>query len=73
LKRSLSLKITPEKAQTVKDRLAYLDKNWLMLSAGREGFLAEPERRGVDGHAIQWGDMVRTSYQPDDMLIQDRH
>ncbi|KAL9476398.1 hypothetical protein ACSS6W_006239 [Trichoderma asperelloides] len=57
LRKSLSLKIAPEKAETVKDRLAYLDKNWLMLSAGREGFLAEPERRGVDGHAIQWGDM----------------
>lgn len=57
LTKSLSLKLAPEKAETVKDRLAYLDKNWLMLSAGREGFLAEPERRGVDGHAIQWGDM----------------
>lgn len=68
LKKSLALKIAPEKAETVKDRLAYLDQNWLMLSAGREGFLAEPERRGVDGHAIQWGDMVRIRYPSDGML-----
>lgn len=65
LKKSLSLQLTPEKAETVKERLAYLDKNWLMLSAGREGFLAEAERRGVDGHAIQWGDMVRICYSSD--------
>lgn len=70
LKKSLSLQLAPEKAETVKDRLAYLDKNWLMLSAGREGFLAEPERRGVDGHAIQWGDMVRMCYSSDDVLSE---
>lgn len=72
LKKSLSLKIVPEKAASVKDRLAYLDKNWLMLSAGREGFLAEPERRGVDGHAIQWGDMVRMQYPSNEMLIREQ-
>lgn len=73
LKKSLALKITPEKAQTVKDRLAYLDKNWLMLSAGREGFLAEPERRGVDGHAIQWGDMVRKCHPSADELAGEQY
>lgn len=73
LKKSLSLKLTPEKAETVKDRLAYLDKNWLMLSAGREGFLAEAERRGVDGHAIQWGDMVRRRHLSDNVLILEQY
>lgn len=73
LTKSLSLELAPEKAETVKDRLAYLDKNWLMLSAGREGFLADPERRGVDGHAIQWGDMVRICYPSDDVLIREQY
>ncbi|UKZ61812.1 uncharacterized protein TrAtP1_003070 [Trichoderma atroviride] len=73
LTKSLSLKLSPEDAGTVKDRLAYLDKNWLVLSAGREGFLAEPERRGVDGHAIQWGDMVRRPYPSDNALIREQY
>ncbi|KAL6863576.1 Thioesterase/thiol ester dehydrase-isomerase [Trichoderma novae-zelandiae] len=57
LQTSLSLAIAPAKADEVRDRLAFLDKNWLELSAGREGFLADEERRGVDRHAVQWGDM----------------
>ncbi|KAL5093381.1 hypothetical protein Trisim1_011185 [Trichoderma cf. simile WF8] len=57
LKQSLSLKIEPKKADEVKERLAYLDKNWLELSAGREGYLVDPERRGLDRHMVQWGDM----------------
>jgi hypothetical protein len=59
LNKSLSLKIAPVKVDEVRERLAYLDKNWLELSAGREGFLADLERRGINGHAVQWGDMVR--------------
>ncbi|KAL7948762.1 Thioesterase/thiol ester dehydrase-isomerase [Trichoderma barbatum] len=57
LQKSLSLKIAPTKVNEVRERLAYLDKHWLELSAEREGFLADPDRRGVDGHAVQWGDM----------------
>lgn len=57
LKKSLALKISPSKAEEVRQRLAYLDENWLQLSAGREGYLADEERRGVDRHAVQWGDM----------------
>ncbi|KAH0522622.1 hypothetical protein TsFJ059_006444 [Trichoderma semiorbis] len=57
LKQSLSLKIAPKKVDEVKERLAYLDKNWLELSAGREGYLVDPERRGLDRHMVQWGDM----------------
>ncbi|KAL7936471.1 Thioesterase/thiol ester dehydrase-isomerase [Trichoderma chlorosporum] len=57
LRKSLSLKITSTRADEVRERLAYLDKNWLELSAGREGFLADPERRGMDRHLVQWGDM----------------
>ncbi|TFB02706.1 hypothetical protein CCMA1212_005485 [Trichoderma ghanense] len=57
LHKSLSLKIAPSKIEEVKERLAYLDQNWLKLSAGREGYLADEERRGVDRHAVQWGDM----------------
>ncbi|KAL6887385.1 Thioesterase/thiol ester dehydrase-isomerase [Trichoderma longibrachiatum] len=57
LKKSLTLKIAPSKAEEVRQRLAYLDENWLQLSAGREGYLADEERRGVDRHAVQWGDM----------------
>ncbi|KAL7914056.1 Thioesterase/thiol ester dehydrase-isomerase [Trichoderma velutinum] len=57
LQKSLSLKIAPKQVDEVRERLAYLDKNWLELSAGREGFLADPERRGLDRHMVQWGDM----------------
>ncbi|KAL7794437.1 Thioesterase/thiol ester dehydrase-isomerase [Trichoderma ceciliae] len=57
LQKSLSLKITSGEADEVKQRLAYLDENWLELAAGREGFLADVGRRGVDGHVVQWGDM----------------
>ncbi|KAL7801043.1 Thioesterase/thiol ester dehydrase-isomerase [Trichoderma afarasin] len=57
LKQSLSLKIAPKKVDEVRERLAYLDKNWLELSAGREGYLVDPERRGLDRHMVQWGDM----------------
>ncbi|KAL7805913.1 Thioesterase/thiol ester dehydrase-isomerase [Trichoderma gracile] len=57
LKKSLTLKISSSKAEEVRQRLAYLDENWLQLSAGREGYLADEERRGVDRHAVQWGDM----------------
>ncbi|KAK1246006.1 hypothetical protein MKX07_005075 [Trichoderma sp. CBMAI-0711] len=45
-------------AEEVRQRLAYLDENWLQLSAGREGYLADEERRGLDRHAVQWGDML---------------
>lgn len=62
LQKSLSLKIAPNKVDEVRERLAYLDKNWLELSAGREGFLADPERRGLDRDMVQWGDMVRMRY-----------
>ncbi|KAL6699680.1 thioesterase-like superfamily domain-containing protein [Trichoderma pleuroticola] len=57
LQQSLSLKIAPKKVDEVRERLAYLDKNWLELAAGREGFLVDPERRGLDRHMVQWGDM----------------
>ncbi|KAL7954765.1 Thioesterase/thiol ester dehydrase-isomerase [Trichoderma compactum] len=57
LQKSLSLKIAPKRVDEVRERLAYLDKNWLELAAGREGFLADPERRGLDRHMVQWGDM----------------
>ncbi|KAH6609793.1 hypothetical protein Trco_003139 [Trichoderma cornu-damae] len=58
LKKTLSLKIASEKADEVRERLEYLDQNWLELSAEREGFLADIERRGVDRHVVQWGDML---------------
>lgn len=37
---------------------AYLDKNWLLLSAGRDGFIMDEEWWGMVNHQIFWGDMV---------------
>lgn len=36
----------------------YLDANWLLLSAGREGYIMDPKWWGMPDHPIFWGDMV---------------
>ncbi len=40
-----------------------LDSRWLDLIAGSEGFLTQPEWRGLDRREIIWGDIVRGNYQ----------
>lgn len=35
-----------------------IDKKWLDLMAGSEGFLTTPRWRGLNSHAVAWGDMV---------------
>ena len=42
----------------LRQQLAYLDENWLALSASREGFLAG-KWIGLDQLPVHWGDMVR--------------
>lgn len=42
----------------LKHHMSFLDQHRLNLSAGREGFLIEPQWRGLDKHNIAWGDMV---------------
>ncbi|KAJ3494030.1 hypothetical protein NLG97_g4345 [Lecanicillium saksenae] len=41
----------------LKRLMSYLDQHWLNLSAGREGYLVEPQWRGLDKHEIAWGEM----------------
>ncbi len=48
----------PKIVSQLKHHMSYLDQHWLNLSAGREGFLIEPQWRGLDKHNIAWGDMV---------------
>jgi hypothetical protein len=48
-----------EDGETLKRHLAYVDSNWLHLSAGREGFLTAERWRGLNNFAVAWGDMVR--------------
>lgn len=48
----------PKVVAQLKHHMSYLDQHWLNLSAGREGFLIEPQWRGLDKHNIAWGDMV---------------
>lgn len=47
----------PKVVAQLKHHMSYLDQHWLGLSAGREGYLVEPQWRGLDKHAIAWGDM----------------
>ncbi|KAM4066183.1 thioesterase-like superfamily protein [Hirsutella rhossiliensis] len=42
----------------LRERLEYIDKHWLELSAGREGFLTSHRWRGLDKHTVVWGEMV---------------
>lgn len=48
----------PKALAQLKHHMSYLDQHWLNLSAGREGYLIEPQWRGLDKHNIAWGDMV---------------
>lgn len=50
--------LPPKHAAELRERMSYLDKNWLELSAGREGYLADVKWRGVDKQSVAWGDMV---------------
>lgn len=54
------LSIKPEGKQIagLQECQNYLDQNWLELSAGLEGFLADEHLRGIHRHAVQWGDVV---------------
>ncbi|KAM3465105.1 hypothetical protein NHJ6243_001904 [Beauveria neobassiana] len=56
----------PKVLAQLKHHMSYLDQHWLNLSAGREGYLTEPQWRGLDKHSIAWGDM-------DSMLISTGH
>lgn len=58
IKKCLSLNIGAEDAGRLRERLDYLGKHWLELSAGCEGFLTTDRWRGLDKHSVAWGDMV---------------
>ncbi|KND87088.1 hypothetical protein TOPH_08272, partial [Tolypocladium ophioglossoides CBS 100239] len=59
INKCLSLQLGAEDAGRLRERLDYLDRRWLELSAGREGFLTTDRWRGLNMHAVTWGDMVR--------------
>lgn len=54
---------SPSKADRANAIAQDLDNRWLDLIAGSEGFLTQPEWRGLDRREIIWGDMVRGSHQ----------
>ncbi|CAM1508621.1 Fc.00g054690.m01.CDS01 [Cosmosporella sp. VM-42] len=49
--------LAPEQAAEVTEISSYVQSNWLELLAGREGFLTGKQWRGLDRHAVVWGDM----------------
>ena len=63
VKKCLSLQVGAEDATRLRERLDYLDKHWLELSVGREGFLTSYPRRGLNKHSVVWGDMV-SDFEP---------
>lgn len=48
-----------DRATRARRVLEQLDRRWIELSAGAEGFLSGPRWTGVDRHQVAWGDMVR--------------
>ncbi|RFU75897.1 hypothetical protein TARUN_6359 [Trichoderma arundinaceum] len=50
------MRLDAKQAAGLRECADYLDQNWLELSAGLEGFLADEKLRGVHRHAVQWGD-----------------
>ena len=50
---------SPSKAGRADALSQDLDSRWLDLIAGSEGFLTQPEWRGLDRREIIWGDIVR--------------
>lgn len=49
---------SPEKADKANAVSQDIDNRWLDLIAGSEGFLTQPEWRGLDSREIIWGDIV---------------
>lgn len=58
IKRSLSRCQSEQDASPLREQLERLDRQWVDLLAGREGFLTEPRWRGLNKHSVAWGDMV---------------
>ncbi|KAK3192655.1 hypothetical protein K4F52_001454 [Lecanicillium sp. MT-2017a] len=54
--------LPPKHAAELRERMSYLDKNWLELSAGREGYLADAKWRGVDKQSVAWGHVNNVLY-----------
>ena len=54
---------SPSKADRANAISQDLDNRWLDLIAGSEGFLTQPEWRGLDRREIIWGDIVRWNCQ----------
>lgn len=49
----------PKESKSELDRLGKdVSERWLDLLAGAEGYLTEPEWRGLNNHLVGWGDMV---------------
>ncbi|KYK54240.1 hypothetical protein DCS_06197 [Drechmeria coniospora] len=57
IQKCLSLRLCDQDDQRLREQLDYLDKNWLDISAEREGFLSMERWRGLDRVPVQWGDM----------------
>ncbi|UNI15905.1 hypothetical protein JDV02_002391 [Purpureocillium takamizusanense] len=57
IKQSLSRAQSENDAAPLREQLDRLDRQWVDLLAGREGFLTEPRWRGLDKHSVAWGDM----------------
>lgn len=58
MKNCLSPELDGAKATQLKANMAFLDENWLELSAGRERFVTDEAKRGLNKLPVAWGDMV---------------
>lgn len=63
LKQASEGSASSEKKVQVETLKQDVDSRWLDLLAGSEGFLTSPEWRGLDHHAVAWGDMVPYSHE----------
>ncbi|KAJ6440590.1 Major facilitator superfamily domain, general substrate transporter [Purpureocillium lavendulum] len=58
IKQKISQSQREEDSALLREQLERLDKHWVDLLAGREGFLTDVRWRGLNKHSVAWGDMV---------------
>jgi hypothetical protein len=61
LKQVSGTKLPPASEAEVERLQREIDSRWLDLLAGSDGFLTSPRWRGLNSHAVAWGDMVSLS------------
>lgn len=53
----------------LREQLESLDREWLKLSTGREGFLTDERWRGLNQFPVHWGDQVHDTLREDPFSV----